>query len=372
MLEVDVPHRDEVDALQQKRAPACVSIYLPTDPRSGGAAERVELRQLADLALGRLAKVETSPDLLAAIEGQIDDLLADQPFWAHQARTLAMFLAPDRAITYRLPNRLRKSVSVADRFDVSQLLRALTFPETAVVLALAAGSVRVLSIAPGLPWRVVSVPGMPDNLASVGGLAWSADQPLPLRFRGDEGQKLRLRHYARRVERALRPVLAESSRPLILAAAEPLDGIFRSVCRHPALVAESVPGNPESMSDDELVSRARGVLDQWNAARLGELRRRYAECEAHGRTATDAAELARLACRGAIDTLFFDFEAKLPGTVDDVTGAVALDDADGVATSNVLAEISRRTWLTGGRVLALRHGEVPGGGASAAILRYLP
>jgi hypothetical protein len=36
----------------------------------------------------------------------------------------------------------------------------------------------------------------------------------------------------------------------------------------------------------------------------------------------------------------------------------------------VLDEIARRVVLSGGRVLAVRAGEVPGGVSAAAILRY--
>jgi hypothetical protein len=36
----------------------------------------------------------------------------------------------------------------------------------------------------------------------------------------------------------------------------------------------------------------------------------------------------------------------------------------------VVDEIARRVLLTGGRVLAVRRQDIPGGGSAAAILRY--
>jgi hypothetical protein len=43
------------------------------------------------------------------------------------------------------------------------------------------------------------------------------------------------------------------------------------------------------------------------------------------------------------------------------------DDSDAYG---VVDEIARRVWLNGGRVLAVRREDVPGGGAAAGILRY--
>jgi hypothetical protein len=46
-------------------------------------------------------------------------------------------------------------------------------------------------------------------------------------------------------------------------------------------------------------------------------------------------------------------------------------DADGDATNyGVVDEIARRVIGHGGRVLALRREDIPGGGTAAAILRY--
>jgi hypothetical protein len=67
-----------------------------------------------------------------------------------------------------------------------------------------------------------------------------------------------MRQYARGVDKALRPLLAGLGVPLILAAAEPLDSIYRS--------ASSITGNPETRSDAELAAAARTVPDELNAA----------------------------------------------------------------------------------------------------------
>lgn len=77
-----------------------------------------------------------------------------------------------------------------------------------------------------------------------------------------------MRQYARKIDAALRDVLAGRDLPLIVAGAPPLEAIFRSVCSYPHLADEGIEGNPEGMADDELTDRARQVLDRVYAAQL--------------------------------------------------------------------------------------------------------
>jgi hypothetical protein len=98
----------------------------------------------------------------------------------------------------------------------------------------------------------------------------------------------------------------------------------------------------------------------------------FSQRTSQARTATDIADVARFATVGAVDTLFVDIDATISGVVDEQTGAVEFQEAADAADYGVLDEISRRVWLTGGRIFAVRREEVPGGGATAAILRFAP
>src|SRR5262249_22803405 len=158
-------------------------------------------------------------------------------------------------VTFRLPNRLASSVEVADRFFVKPLLRSVTFPQVALVLALAQGSVRLVEVtADAGPWEV-RISDLPSDVASAVGKSSIADRSPSGRIQGSEGQKVRMRQYARSIEQALRPILAGGETPLILAATEPLESIYRSVNSYPGLVATSIRGNPEATSDADLAAK---------------------------------------------------------------------------------------------------------------------
>ena len=89
-----------------------------------------------------------------------------------------------------------------------------------------------------------------------------------------------------------------------------------------------------------------------------------------GRGATDLTDVARAATFGAVDTLLADIDQTVPGFVDEESGTVTLDEGDDAANYGVVDELARRVLLSGGRVLALRAEDIPGGTATAAILRY--
>ena len=367
-LHTDIPTRSELERLLGARDAPCISIYLPTSPLTQEAqADRIELKNLATEAARQLEASGADRRAAADVRESLDELVDDEDFWAMQARSLAVFASPSGLRTFRLPNRLTSAVEVADRFYVKPLLRAVTFPQAAFVLALAAGSVRLVEVTPEGPPYPVAVPDMPADLdharVKLAGRTQSARLP------GAEPEQLRLRQFARRVDQALRGVLTGLELPLILAATEPLSSIYRSLNSYPHLVEPGIPGTPEGTPDAELAAAGRTVLDEVYARELAAIRDLFELRFSHERASADLATVARAATYGAVDTLVVDIDEQLPGYVDEDTGAVepAAEDA---SSYGVTDEIARRVLLAGGRVLAVRADDVPSNGPVAAILRY--
>jgi hypothetical protein len=369
-LHTDIPTRAQLDRLLASRNPASVSIYVPTDPVTANDGERIEMNNLTADAVGQLRDAGVAKREVAAIEEELADLVDYDEFWRFQARTLATFVTPDRLLSFRLPNRLVSTVEVSDRFHVKPLFRAVTFPQVALVLALAQGSVRVLEVTADAEPAEIRLPEMPSDAASAAGRSSLSDRAPVRRIQGSEGRKLRLRQYAHKVDQALRPFVGALDVPLILAAAEPLASIFRSVNSYPHLADAGIDGNPEHMAPAELASKARTVLDELYAQELRQTRALFERRREEGRALIDIGEVARAATQGAVDTLLVDIDEVVPGTVDEKTGAVTLGDGDGATSYGVVDEIARRTWLAGGRVLAVRRDDVPDRSSVAAILRY--
>ena len=83
-----------------------------------------------------------------------------------------------------------------------------------------------------------------------------------------------------------------------------------------------------------------------------------------------SAQAARAATYGAVAAVAVDIDAPVPGQVDDADGSVTFAASASAETHGIVDQIAGRVLMTGGRVLALRRDEIPGGGELAAILRY--
>lgn len=369
-LHTDIPTHTEIERLLAARDGPRVSIYLPTTPITQHAdADRIELKNLGAAAVEQLEAAGADRSAILEFRESLEQLDEDEDFWAEQSHSLALFASASGIRTFRLPNRLARAVEVADRFYVKPLLRAITFPQAAFVLALAAGSVRLVELTREGPAFTVAVPELPSDAASAAGKASIADRSPDRRVQGSEGQKLRLRQYARKIDHALRGVLTGLELPLILAATEPLDAIYRSLNSYPHLVDIAIPGSPENRSDEELAASARSVLDEVYERELSAIRARFGFSFSRGLASSDVATVARAATQGAVGTLLVDIDEKVPGEVDEETGAVTFGEDDS-ASYGVTDEIARRVMLTGGDVLAVRKDDMPDGAPVAAIFRH--
>lgn len=166
MLHNDIPSHGEIAALAEVEGPTCITIVTPTEdaPQDHDKA-RIAFK---DQVRSALASVEDPAErkLFEAEYAELDD---DDDFWRFQSRSLVTYATPERLVTFRLPNRLQALETVSDRFHLKPLLRSVTFPQTAFVLALAEGSVRLIEIAADQPADEVRVQGMPKNAADHAG-----------------------------------------------------------------------------------------------------------------------------------------------------------------------------------------------------------
>lgn len=371
MLYVDIPTQNELLPLSLERSPASVSIYLPTTPVSGEiSGDRTVLKNLTSEAVDKLTAAGHDKREVLALAELLEDLVEDDNFWRFQAHSLAVFATPSGLRTFRLPNALGATVDVSDRFLLKPLLRAVTFPNVAYVLALAEGSVRLLEISPDMPVASVDAAGLPKNINDALGVSSMGVRTESRRSDSPAGQRALRTKFVRSVARAVRAALAGQEVPLFLAAEHYLGGLYRQVNSYPHLAAFGLDGTPENLTDAELAASARGLLDRLYNEKIASLRELFASRSNSGRSTADVAQAARAAAHGAIATLLVDFNAVVPGRVDEETGAVTFDQTATVSNYGVVDEIARRALHTGADVLAVRSEDLPAASPLAAILRY--
>ncbi len=371
MLYVDLPTAEDIRALRAVRADACVSIYLETTPLTQEiGASVIAYGNLVRAAMAQLEAAGLDKRRIWPLAEQLDDLGEDEGFWERQSRSLAVLATPDSLRTFRLANRLTPMAQVSDRFHMKPLLRAAAFPQTAHVLALSEHSARLFEVFADAPPVQLHAPALPRDASHVIGQRSLNDRSPKGRITGSEGKKVRLTQYCRAVDAALRETVGGQGLPLILAANDPLDAIFRGMGSHPGLLPETIGGEIDRLAIAELDAAARAVLDRANAAEVAAAAALFETRAGQGRATTDIAQAARAATFGAVDTLLVCIDTVVPGHVDEETGAVSFAEGESAASYGVVDEIAARALATGARLLAVRAEEVPGGGALAAILRF--
>jgi hypothetical protein len=371
MLYVDIPTRSEFNALRAVRSDACVSIYLRTTPLTQDIdAERIELGNRAREAREQLLAAGLDKRRLAPLMEELEALAEDDEFWRFQANSLAVLATPDSLRTFRLANHLTPMVEVADRFHLKPLLRAITFPHDAYVLALSENAVRLVEVHADLPPATVKVADMPKSAASAAGKSTLNDPTQGTRVSGLSGQNVRFQQYARKVDAALRPFLAGRETPLVLAATGRLASVFRAVNSYPHLIPEGIEDSPDRISDGDLARAARPVLDAAYAREVDSLKALFDKRGDDGRATTDISDAARAATFGAVEALLVDMDGIVHGTVDETSGAVSFAKGANAKTYGIVDEIAGRALASGARVLSVRRPDIPGGKDLAAILRF--
>ena len=369
-MHADIPTVAEFRTLAERRADACVSIYLPTTPLTQNTdASRIELRNLSKEAAQQLRASAFDKKRLSALEQELQELEEDEEFWRFQANSLAVLATPDDLVTYRLPNNLRPRAEVSDRFHLAPIIRTLSFPYSAFVLAISQGAVRLVEVTETMAAEEADVSGLPRDLSAATGRAMPRDRAPTGRLQGDEGQKVLIRQFSRMVDRAIRAHLGGQTRPLILAGVEYVLAIYRSVNSYPGVLAEQILGNVEELPARELAEKARAILSGEYQRRVQELQTRFGAMRAQGRGAIDLSEIALAATQGAIDTLLFDIDSAIDGRVDDF-GNIFVAASPNALSYDVVAEVSARVLANGGKVVGVRASDLAPNATAVALLRY--
>lgn len=330
-VRADRPHErlPTVSELLQLRAPhpAAVTIYLPTDPRPHARARNATaLRQASKQALTRLNAAGVDASERAAITARLE---AFGPTSLWSGRSLALFLSPEFALAYALPDHLNLEVRAGSYFDLGQLMRVVSSPQEAFAVT---GS--------GSGWRL-----------------WQASASAPVRPLADGS--------IADVRAALGRLDPEARRPLFVFGGPALDHPFQEGSL-PWRV-EVVPLNPEGLSRGklgaELRSRAVVLARHHLSDRIALIRKEGTD----GLPTTDLPEIARGAAAGAVRTFVYDATADVTGVLDPFTGEVR-PDRNGY---DVLAAIAIEVVRSGGEVLAVQPKEVRAEALDGPVLAEL-
>jgi hypothetical protein len=187
-----------------------------------------------------------------------------------------------------------------------------------------------------------------------------------------ELNKVLLTSHLRRLAAAAETALKDDRRPVVLVAEPENGGHFRKLARLPQLLDDGISCNPDALSDEELVSKARAlvqapydatlaeVLDHVNA-RLG---------SAASNVAIRLEEIVAAAHEGRVDAVVVADNETIWGQFDGANRTVHAHGTPDAADEELLNDVVVETLAKGGRAFELSRDKLPRQALAVATLRY--
>ncbi|MDG4663773.1 hypothetical protein [Mycobacterium sp. 236(2023)] len=371
MTRYQLPDTDDLRRLGDPHELA-VTVYVETLP---GPDQRNNNLLTAKSAVDRLLREVRERGARDAIAERLRERweeIAESDVWLRLSRSLAIFIADDFHEVYVLPNALLNQSQVGAYFDISQLVRAVTTPQDAFALTLSANGWNLWrATATSRAEEMTLLGDYPEDVADATHRATVRDRDHVGRLVGDEGKKVLLETYAKRVAEAVEAELGHVDPacriPLFLFASDPLLNLYRRTDSKREIVA--VHGAPETLRADQIDDTIRESLAQLNMRRTDALVDEIGDGVARGLVASDLADIGRAAVAGAISTLVYDFTKDVIGRFNDANGRITY----GSGGYDLLSRIVISVLDKGGEVVAVRPGEVTAdiwNGTAVAALRY--
>ena len=269
--------KEELKDLLAPPGEPCVSLYLPTNRAPvEGRQDLIRFKNLIRDTEERLVQSGLRGGEAKEFLAPLQRLLEDVSFWQYRGDGLAVFLSRDMLRPYRLPVRFEELVVVGRRFHLKPMIPFLTEDAGFYVLALSQNEIRLLRGNRYGAWEV-ELEHIPTSLAE----ALNYDDPerqFQFHSKGASGgggkryarffahgvglddSKDDIRRYFHQIDKGLQEVLQAQSVPLILAGVEYLFSIYREVNSYNNLLEEGITGSPETLSPEELHTRAWKVV----------------------------------------------------------------------------------------------------------------
>jgi hypothetical protein len=364
---------DDLDALLDERSGPCVSIFLPTSRLTRETeADRIRLKNFRAEAFERLMSEHAlrRPDAEALLE-PLDGLLEDDSFWPYLGDGLAVFLSPTSHAVFRVGQSFEPRIALGERFVIKPLLPLLSGDGTYYVLALSGNAVSVYS---GSRAGAAELPvgDLPTNMADALNMLGREGSRHPNKlWQGDEGEKILYRKYFRAVDRALKRLYAKQAAPLVLAGVDSLMPIFREVCSSRQLVPESIPGNPEELTPEQIHERAWPIVQPILDAPRQKALEQYRTLQGTTRVTDDLQTILTGAFDGRVQTLFLEVDADIYGTFDPESRSLAVNGQEPKnGDIELYGRAARWVFQRGGEVFGAGHDEIPGEEPVVALMRY--
>jgi hypothetical protein len=136
------------------------------------------------------------------------------------------------------------------------------------------------------------------------------------------------------------------------------------------LLAESITGNPEGLSDEELHQQGWPLVQSHFQRAREEALARYFELAGSGLASSNIREIVAAAYFGRVDAIFVSTRLGQWGAFDSETGEVQVHEDAHPGDDDLVDLAAVHTFLNRGAIFTVEPEDVPGSGPVSAIFRY--
>jgi hypothetical protein len=382
---------DDLRALVEQEQWPCVSLYLPTH-RAGRKETRedpIRLKNAVADAKEELVKAGYPKDRIGELLQPAADLVSRKDFWLEErADGLALFLAPGLFRYWRVPLKLQDEIVVGEHFCVKPLIPLFSEDGRFYVLALSQKHVRFFEATrTGIQERTV-----PDMLRSIDDLrqfnqaqeniqghtmAMSGTAPrTDIIFHGQGNiadkatYKAEVAEYISAVAKRLERYLGPQTVPLVVAAVEYEQALYRDVNGYHGLLEEGIVGNPDGLNDGQIHHAAWELVEPHFTEGRRTMLRHFTDLLNTDKTSDRLDVILPAARHGRVRTLFIQTQVRIWGKFDTENLSVAVHDRPAEGDVDLLDLATVYVLQSKGTIYALLREDMPTPNPQAAIFRY--
>lgn len=343
-----------------------ISLYFPL-PKAAKPAVTKQRKHLFTLLLQRAHEqlIPYAPDpakrdeLLAPAQA----LLAEDQLWKAHQGTIAVFLQPQSSAHYLLPYAVMERLVIGTRYYLLPIITHYCTRQTAMLLALSLQQVALYQVS-AYNYVPLDTQGLlPTTMEMVTGSDYEQQslqtkgQHTSLKsatFFGhgagtDDRQQEQLA-FLQAIDKGLQALDPGRQQLLAVAATIQLGQLFKRITRYRTITLEGLQGNPFTISEDALITKAQQVLAQLIKKQIKEQVNRYTAIDVPTLKSNNPRKIGTAAHQGQIDCLFVQESASWMGKMSKRTGRITIPAKRRVTDEDLLNEIAIRVFLHGGSV----------------------
>lgn len=381
--------KEEIAELSNINQENCISIFIPTH-RGGkkvlqGEDALMLKNQLTEVS-HKLGKKGLNVNVIKEMTAPVQQLIDDSSFWRKQSDGLAIFLANGFSKVFTLPVYFQEFNYIADSFYLKPLMPMFVGDGSFYLLMLERSNVKLyectqhsfteISIEDCIPETKQDVVGHDyeqKNLQFRTGQGATAGGAI---YHGQEAatgkRKNEIQRYLRAINDGIAPLFREDTRPMLVAAHDPLFDMYKEVNSYPHLMEENLKVNFGDTNMYEVHELAwemmMPVFDQERKEKIA----RFIDEQGTGKTAIGIDEIIPAAFDGKIDALFCENNADIFGNYREEDNAITVTQSEeGEHTISLMNVAAVKTFLKGGEVYLLDQEEMPNQASRInALYRY--